>query len=56
MSIFPRVCVGGWGVGGGEMACHMYKGNETSNPKPQELDRVPKPWGKKLGTSSVFSK
>ena len=27
-----------------------------TNPNHQELDRVPKPWGEKIGTSSVFSK
>ena len=27
-----------------------------TNPTPQELDRVPRPLGKKLGNSSVYSK
>ena len=45
------MCVWGGGDGIGTRGIRLQ-----TNPKPQELDRVTKPWGKKLGTSSVFSK
>ena len=50
------VCGGGGGVGEGGDGIGTRGIRLQTNPKPQELDRVTKPWGKKLGTSSVFSK
>ena len=45
-----------WGSGKGENGIGTREMRLQTNSKPQKLDRVPKPWGKKLGTSSVFSK
>ena len=50
------MCGGGGGGGGGGDGIGTRGIRLQTNPKPQELDRVPKPWGKKLGTSSVFFK
>ena len=51
------MCGGGGGGGGGGGDGIGTRGMRLqTNSKPQELDRVPRPWGKKLGTSSVFSK
>ena len=47
MSIFSTecVCVGGGGDGIGTRGIRPQ-----TNPNHQELDRVPKPWGEKIGT------
>ena len=56
MSIFPQSVCGGGGVGEGGDGIGTRGMRLQTSSKPQELYRVPKPWGKKLGTSSVFSK
>ena len=49
MSIFPPECVWGWvGEGGNGIGTRGIR--LQTNPKPRELGRVHKPWGKKLGT------
>ena len=57
MSIFSPECVCVCGGGGGGRDGIGTRGIRLqTNPNHQELDRVPKPWGEKIGTSSVFSK
>ena len=42
MSIFPQECVGGgWGGGRGGDGISTRGIRRQTNPKPQELDRVP---------------
>ena len=51
------MCMGGGGGGGGGGDGIGTRGIRLqTDPNHQELDRVPKPWGERIGTSSVFSK
>ena len=50
------MCMGGGGGGGGGDGIGTRGIRLQTDPNHQELDRVPKPWGERIGTSSVFSK